>query len=112
MPRDSVPGRRLRFRFDRAGWNKYRLQLVTSGVIRPPSEQVLEDLLRRKRRRLGRVQGHTNLQGDEYARRVEQAQAAVELFAGAMVPEPSAGAGPLIPSSPGSVPDLDVADVA
>jgi hypothetical protein len=111
-PRDAVPGRRLRFKFDRAGWNQYRLHLVESGVIRPPSGQVLDEIVNRKRRRLGRVQAHTNLEAGEYERRLDKASAVVELFSGASVPQPLAGSAPMMPSSPGRVPNADEAEVA
>lgn len=111
VPRDAIPGRRLRFRFDRGASNRWRLHLVASGVIRPPSRQILEEILGRKQRKLVRVQGHTNLPSEEYERRVDQAAAVVELFAGAAIPVVAAGARVGLPSSPGSVPDVNDADL-
>lgn len=109
VPRDAIPGRKLRFKFDRGASNRWRLHLVESGVIRAPSQQILEDELNRKRRRLSRVQGHTNLPADEYERRVDQAAAVLEVFAGATVPRAASNARVELPSSPGRVPSVDEA---
>ena len=111
-PRDAIPGRRLKFVFDRAAYNKWRLELVLEGVLPPPSRQILEEVIGQKRRRLGRVQGHTNLSKEEYDRRVGAAAELVERFAGAKIPAPKRGRGSRMPSSPGTVPDLDNAAVS
>ena len=51
-PKDAIPGRRLRFTFDRAASNRWGLHLVESGILRAPSPQVLEELGGRRRSRL------------------------------------------------------------
>jgi hypothetical protein len=110
-PLDALPGRRLRFRLDRAAFNRYRLEVVEQGVIRPPSAEVLRELTRRRGKTLDRVKALTALDAAEYKRRVKAAEGELRLHEGAIVPARLGGA-PTLPSSPGTVPDVNAAEVS
>ena len=111
-PRDVLPGRRLRFNLDRGGLDRFRLHLVEQGILRAPGPSLLSDLIRRKRKALDRVKALTSLDAGEYSRRVQSVEHVLQSLEGARVPAALAGASGGIPSSPGSVPDSDEAEVA
>jgi len=111
-PRDTLPGRRMKFNLDRGALNRFRLHLVETGVIRPPSSALLADLVRRKGKALDRCKALTSLDAVEYQRRVDAAEIAVLDLEGASVPQALDYATGGVPSSPGSVPKNDEAEVA
>jgi len=87
-PLETIRGRRLKFRYDREGANRYRLWLVQAGIIRPAAPSVLLDRFRRVKRKADRIRAHTKLEKSEYTRRVKAADAEVERINGAAIPQP------------------------
>lgn len=55
LPRPSLPDERQRFYFDRESYNKWRLHLVETGVIRPPLPHVLAAKIEGRRQRIDNV---------------------------------------------------------
>jgi len=109
-PLDVLPGRKMRFRFDRPEWNRWRLHLVESGVIAPPSPQVLAETQRRHSKRAERTRALTSLDQKEYDRRVAAAAATSATYDGALVPKSKTRRASSSLSSPGRVPSPDDAE--
>ncbi len=86
-PRAARRGKRLKFRPDRAVMNRFRHELVLSGHIRPPDDDVLEVIRERARQKLIRVSSLTGLEPKELKRRTDKAKSALNLLAAAAVPE-------------------------
>lgn len=86
IPRSVVPGKRLKFDYDRAGWNLYRRRMVHLGIIRAPSTATLSDLKKRRHAALARARSLRGLEGAEYKRRKSEAQKVVDYYEGAAVP--------------------------
>ncbi len=87
QPRDYIPGRRLKFNFDRAGYNKFRLRMVQLGVIRSPSPSIIDDLLRRRRSDRNRRRAFRGLETNEYKRQMKDAEKKLEFYEGAVLPQ-------------------------
>lgn len=85
-PRDKLPNRKLKFDFDRAGRNRWLLQLVQLGVIDPPSKSVVRERLRLVEEKLDRVRSLSKLEEGEKRRRIGLAEAELELWTNAKVP--------------------------
>lgn len=112
-PKDAIPGRRLRFHFNRAASNGWRLHLVQSGILSPPPLQILEEIIGRKQRKVGRVRGNMkDISQEEYDRRVDAAVDVAAVYMGATIPIATSNARAEKLTSPGSVPDADAAEVA
>jgi hypothetical protein len=109
-PLDAIPGRRLRFVRDRAASNRWCLSLVEPGVLSAPSEQVVDEVLRRHANRVSRARSLTNLDRGEYERRVADAVEREAYYRGAIRPRPRRDARVEALSAPGRIPDLDGAD--
>lgn len=84
IPQASLPGEKQRFKFDREGFNKWRLHLVETGVIRPPLPHVLSAKRERIRDRLNNVS--TGISAEVRKRLLAPKEAAVKLHDEAIAP--------------------------
>jgi hypothetical protein len=85
VPRAHIPGTKQRFVFDRAAYNRWRLWLVTSGAIQPPTEDVLRELIAARSGRPDRIAA-LPLPDDLRKSRVAAAEAAVDGMTKAAIP--------------------------
>jgi hypothetical protein len=58
IPRPPIPGRAQGYTFDHASYNRFRLWLVTSGLIAPPAGEIVDELIASRR---GRISRHASL---------------------------------------------------
>lgn len=88
VPEPALPDEIQTFKFDRASYNRWRLMLVMTGVIKPPQDRV-------KRRLRQRMQGHLdrvkvlNLPKELREERIGIEQANVDVHAEAVAPTPA-----------------------
>lgn len=85
VPAAPRPGAPQRFRFDRAAYNRWRLWLVTSGQVAPPTEDTILEMQAAKS---GRPARHASLPIPDELRkqRVALAEANLKLMSDAVVP--------------------------
>jgi hypothetical protein len=88
VPRAPVPGQPQKFKYDRGAYNRWRLWLVTSGKIKPPTEDVLGEMQAAKAGRPARV-ASLPIPDDLRRIRVEAAEAVLQDMAGAVTPGPA-----------------------
>ena len=86
VPRAPVPGRPQKSTHNRAAYNRWRLWLVTSGQIKPPTDDVLAEMQATKAGRPARI-GSVPRPEDLRKTLVAQAQAEVDMMASAVIPE-------------------------
>lgn len=96
MPEPALPDEIQTFKFDRAAYNRWRLMLVTTGVITPPQDRVMRRLRQRMGGHLDRVKV-LNLPKELRDERIKTEQANVDAHANAARPEP-VGAAPGAPA--------------
>lgn len=89
VPAAPVPGRPQRFAFDRAAYNRWRLWLVTSGQVPPPTDDVLREMVAQKAGRPARVAA-LPLPDDLRRQRVARAEAEVSAMEDASIPAAAA----------------------
>lgn len=90
-PQQAVPGRPQRFVFDRGAYNRWRLWLVTSGIIAPPTADVIAEMCAAKAGRPARIAA-LPIPDDLRKQRLAVVEAKLEAERLAVVPEPAADA--------------------
>ena len=87
VPEDYLPGKKLRFTFDRVAWNLWRLRLIAHyGLIRPPSPRIIRDRLRKQGEVVDRKAGYTGISAAEYKKRLAAATKTAEEMEAAVIP--------------------------
>ena len=91
VPRQYVPGAGpQKTRHDRAAYNRWRLWLVTSGTIAPPSDDVLQAIQQSRSGRAARIAARNP--GEIRAAKVAEEKAVTDALETAAIPEPAAEA--------------------
>lgn len=85
VARAPVKGRPQRFAFDRASYNRWRLWLVTSGIVPPPAPDVIAEMVAAKSGRPARIASVPRPE-DLRTKLVSEAEKVVADMAGAKVP--------------------------
>lgn len=107
QPQDRVAGRPQRFVFDRAAYNRWRLWLVTSGQVPPPTDDAIAEKIATRSGRPARIAVRPYPADEMRLKRVADAELVVERMEGAAIPKvgeilpvPAKGAKARKPSKP------------
>lgn len=86
-PKRKQEGKRLKFRFDRGLYNRWRLELVRMGVIAPPDEDIVKAKIDRAVYHRDRHATETKHSPEQRDAQVREREAAIEQIEAARVPD-------------------------
>jgi hypothetical protein len=86
VPVETLPDQDQQFKFDRAAYNKWRAELVLSGVIPVPTEVVTDALRKRAKTHVARIQSRTQTDPQVKEANLARAKEAAETAAAAEPP--------------------------
>lgn len=86
-PRDKVDNKRLKFDIDRPAYNRWRLDLVRLGVVRPPAPAVLRAKVQHLKGEIGRCEAMVKLDAETRRRRVKEVTAEWKRWDTATIPK-------------------------